>query len=72
MTDFLAAEDHAQLERHGLGSFDALWTLQLDADLKKPRPLLLGPRDRIKDPEPLLHRASEWSGYHMRGQKEKC
>ncbi|WP_433738361.1 lipopolysaccharide kinase InaA family protein [Pseudomonas putida] len=31
MTDFLAAEDRALLERHGLGSFDALWARQLDA-----------------------------------------
>ncbi|MBV6824334.1 lipopolysaccharide kinase InaA family protein [Pseudomonas sp. PD9R] len=31
MTDFLAAEDRALLERHGLGTFDALWTRQLDA-----------------------------------------
>ena len=31
MTDFLAAEDRALLERHGLGNFDALWARQLDA-----------------------------------------
>ncbi|VVP55505.1 lipopolysaccharide kinase InaA family protein [Pseudomonas fluorescens] len=31
MTDFLAAEDCALLERHGLGTFDALWAKQLDA-----------------------------------------
>lgn len=31
MTDFLAAEDRALLERHGLGTFDALWSKQLDA-----------------------------------------
>jgi len=31
MTDFLAAEDRALLERHGLGHFDALWSKQLDA-----------------------------------------
>ncbi|PMX02739.1 lipopolysaccharide kinase [Pseudomonas sp. FW215-R2] len=31
MTDFLAAEDRALLERHGLGTFDALWDKQLDA-----------------------------------------
>lgn len=31
MTDFLAAEDRALLERHGLGTFDALWARQLDA-----------------------------------------
>ena len=31
MTDFLAAEERALLERHGLGSFDALWAKQLDA-----------------------------------------
>lgn len=31
MTDFLAAEDLALLERHGLGTFDALWAKQLEA-----------------------------------------
>ena len=31
MTDFLAAEDRALLERHGLATFDALWAKQLDA-----------------------------------------
>ena len=31
MTDFLAAEDRALLERHGLGTFDALWARELDA-----------------------------------------
>jgi hypothetical protein len=31
MTDFLAAEDRALLERHGLGDFDALWAKQLEA-----------------------------------------
>ena len=31
MTDFLAAEDRALLERHGLGNFDALWAKQLEA-----------------------------------------
>ncbi|MGE7956885.1 lipopolysaccharide kinase InaA family protein [Pseudomonas sp. NPDC089530] len=31
MTDFLAAQDRALLERHGLDSFDALWAKQLDA-----------------------------------------
>jgi hypothetical protein len=31
MTDFLAAEDRALLERHGLGTFDALWARHLDA-----------------------------------------
>ena len=30
-TDFLATEDRALLERHGLGTFDALWAKQLDA-----------------------------------------
>ncbi|MEX6501447.1 lipopolysaccharide kinase InaA family protein [Pseudomonas zhanjiangensis] len=30
-------------------------------DLEKTRPLLLGERDRIKDLEPLLRRASQWS-----------
>jgi hypothetical protein len=31
MTDFLAAEDRALLERHGLGTFEALWARKLDA-----------------------------------------
>lgn len=31
MTDFLAAEDRALLERNGLGTFDALWSRQLEA-----------------------------------------
>ena len=31
MTDFLADEDRALLERHGLGTFDALWAKQLEA-----------------------------------------
>ncbi|MBC9249148.1 lipopolysaccharide kinase [Pseudomonas alcaligenes] len=30
-------------------------------DLEKTRPLLFGARDRIKDLEPLLRRASQWS-----------
>ena len=31
MTDFLADEDRALLERHGLGTFEALWAKQLEA-----------------------------------------
>jgi hypothetical protein len=31
MIDFLAAEDRALLERHGLATFDALWVKQLEA-----------------------------------------
>lgn len=31
MTDFLAAQDRELFERHGLNSFDALWTRQLEA-----------------------------------------
>ncbi|QXI38865.1 lipopolysaccharide kinase InaA family protein [Pseudomonas xantholysinigenes] len=31
MTDYLASADQALLQRHGLGDFDALWALQLDA-----------------------------------------
>jgi hypothetical protein len=31
MTDFLAEEDRALLERHGLATFDALWARQLEA-----------------------------------------
>jgi tRNA A-37 threonylcarbamoyl transferase component Bud32 len=30
MNDYLAAEDRALLEQHGLASFDALWALQLE------------------------------------------
>ena len=36
------------------------WQAQL-IDLEKTRPLLLGMRDRLKDLEPLLRRASAWS-----------
>lgn len=35
-------------------------------DLEKTRPLLFGQRDRIKDLEPLLRRASVWSGSEVR------
>ena len=31
MSDFLAADDRALLERNGLATFDALWAKQLDA-----------------------------------------
>lgn len=31
MSDFIAAQDRALLERHGLASFDALWSLKLEA-----------------------------------------
>jgi hypothetical protein len=31
MSDFIAAEDRAILERHGLAGFDALWALKLEA-----------------------------------------
>ncbi|MBU1285718.1 MAG: lipopolysaccharide kinase InaA family protein [Gammaproteobacteria bacterium] len=31
MSDFIAAQDRALLERHGLTSFDALWALKLEA-----------------------------------------
>lgn len=31
MSDFIAAQGRALLERHGLTSFEALWTLQLEA-----------------------------------------
>jgi hypothetical protein len=31
MTDFIAAQDRALLEQHGLTSFDALWALKLEA-----------------------------------------
>ena len=31
MSDFLAVEDRALLERNGLASFDTLWAKQLDA-----------------------------------------
>ena len=35
-------------------------------DLEKTRPLLFGWRDRIKDLEPLLRRAPQWSNAHIR------
>jgi hypothetical protein len=35
-------------------------------DLEKTRPLLLGRRDRVKDIEPLLRRALEWSPADVR------
>jgi tRNA A-37 threonylcarbamoyl transferase component Bud32 len=31
MDDYIASDDRLVLERHGLGSFDALWALQLNA-----------------------------------------
>src|SRR5690606_33140305 len=31
MTDFIASDDRALLEQHGLTSFDALWALKLEA-----------------------------------------
>lgn len=31
MSDFIAAQDRALLEQHGLASFEALWALQLEA-----------------------------------------
>ncbi|MBV2133577.1 lipopolysaccharide kinase InaA family protein [Pseudomonas sp. MAP12] len=31
MSDFIAAEDRARLERHGLADYDALWALELPA-----------------------------------------
>ncbi len=31
MSDFIAAQDRALLERHGLAGFDALWALKLEA-----------------------------------------
>jgi hypothetical protein len=35
-------------------------------DLEKTRPLLFGMRDRVKDLEPLLRRAPQWSEAHVR------
>ncbi|MNQ74816.1 Lipopolysaccharide kinase (Kdo/WaaP) family protein [compost metagenome] len=35
-------------------------------DLEKTRPLLFGQRDRVKDLEPLLRRASLWSESEVR------
>lgn len=51
---------HIFLREQG-GGFDA----QL-IDLEKTRPLLFGRRDRIKDLEPLLRRASVWSEANVR------
>jgi len=41
------------------------FTAQL-IDLEKTRPLLLGKRDRIKDLEPLVRRADNWSEHDVR------
>ncbi len=41
------------------------WSARL-IDLEKTRPLMLGRRDRIKDLEPLLRRASSWSEQDVR------
>ncbi|MBV4532533.1 lipopolysaccharide kinase InaA family protein [Pseudomonas sp. SWRI107] len=41
------------------------WQAQL-IDLEKTRPLLFGMRDRVKDLEPLLRRASIWSDADIR------
>ncbi|MNJ51339.1 Lipopolysaccharide kinase (Kdo/WaaP) family protein [compost metagenome] len=41
------------------------WLAQL-IDLEKTRPLLLGMRDRLKDLEPLLRRAPNWSEAEVR------
>jgi hypothetical protein len=35
-------------------------------DLEKTRPLLFGRRDRVKDLDPLLRRAPQWSDAHVR------
>jgi hypothetical protein len=35
-------------------------------DLEKTRPLLFGWRDRVKDLEPLLRRAPQWSDDQVR------
>jgi hypothetical protein len=61
MTDFLAAEDRALLERNGLGSFDALWTLPLDP---------------VDEPNSVFLLGLEGQGFCLkhqrRGLKEKC
>ena len=41
------------------------WSAQL-IDLEKTRPLLFGQRDRLKDLEPLLRRASVWNEAEVR------
>lgn len=51
---------HIFLQPHG-----AQYRAQL-IDLEKTRPLLLGQRDRVKDIEPLLRRASVWSDAEVR------
>ena len=51
---------HIFLKEHGEG-----FAAQL-IDLEKTRPLLLGERDRIRDLEPLLRRASVWSEAEVR------
>lgn len=69
----LAQQLHAAGQMHGcfypkhifLKADGADFSAQL-IDLEKTRPLLFGRRDRIKDLEPLLRRASVWSEAEVR------
>ena len=69
----LAQQLHAAGQMHGcfypkhifLKADGAGFSAQL-IDLEKTRPLLFGRRDRIKDLEPLLRRASVWSEADVR------
>ena len=69
----LAQQLHAAGQMHGcfypkhifLKADGADFSAQL-IDLEKTRPLLFGRRDRIKDLEPLLRRASVWSEADVR------
>jgi len=50
---------HLFLQRQGEGLVARL------IDLEKTRPLLFGRRDRLRDLEPLLRRAPQWSGQDL-------
>jgi len=56
---------HIFLKEEGLKEDGGAFSAQL-IDLEKTRPLLFGARDRIRDLEPLLRRASVWSEAEVR------
>ena len=59
MSDFLAAEDRALLERNGLATFDALWAKQLDA---VDEPNTSGDGRYARRPTSACDLESQWSG----------